>query len=93
MKILQNDNNNSKVVTVRLLVFLIDCIVPLLKVVCSPPKTILATNDRGYSTLFPRFQVCNVLGHLIRKVYHISTIVVAQKHLAILLPKFASIKT
>ena len=42
MKILQNDNNNSKVVTVRLLVFLIDCIVPLLKVVWSPPKTILA---------------------------------------------------
>ena len=41
---IKNDNNYLKVVTIRILAFLGDCILALLKAVCSLSKKILAVN-------------------------------------------------
>ena len=72
---IRNDNN-LKVVTIKILAFLSDCILALLKAVFSPLKKILAVNMRSL-LLGMRLQ-CNWSkkiaslqrsGYLIRKVY------------------------
>ena len=72
---IQNDNN-LKVLTIRILAFLSGCILALLKALCSHLKKILAVNIRnlllGMSlqcTWSKEIANLQCSGHLIRKVY------------------------
>jgi len=71
---IKNDHS-LKVVTFRILAFLGDCVVALLKVACSPPK-IIAVNKRNLllgmrlqCTWSNEIASLQCSGHLIRKVY------------------------
>ena len=71
---IKNDNN-LKVVTIRILAFLSGCILALLKAVCSPLEKILAVNInlllgmRLQYTWSKAIASLQCSGHLIRKVY------------------------
>ena len=75
MLTIKNDNN-LKVVTIRILAFLSGCILALLKAVCSPLKKILAVNIRKlllgmslWCTWSKEIASLQCSGHLIWKIY------------------------
>ena len=72
---IKNDNN-LKVVTIRILAFLSGCVLALLKAVCSPLKKIFAVYIRNLllgmrlqCTWLKEIASLQCSGHLIRKVY------------------------
>ena len=87
------NDNNLKVVTIRILAFLIGCILALLETVCSPLKNILAVNIRNLLlgmrlqwTWSKEIASLRRSGHLACSgkymyTYYASIILDAQKHL------------
>ena len=77
------DIHNLKMVTVKILAFL-SGFIALLKVVHnSPPKKILTVSKRKKTRCQMGLYVCNVLGHLIRKVHLISSTSYSQTYASV----------